>query len=100
MGGMKSEPVRATRRSSVAMHAGESLAQELDARGMTQRDLASAMGRSPGGVSELVRQRTRVTVDTALDLERALGIQAELWLNLQSRHDLIEGRRRRESRAS
>lgn len=82
------------------MHPGELLADELEARDMTQGELARAMGRSPGAVSELVRQRTRVTVDTALDLEGALGIQAELWLNLQSRYDLVEGRKRREAKAS
>jgi HTH-type transcriptional regulator/antitoxin HigA len=100
MAEMKREPVRAKRRPDVAMHPGELLSEELDARAMTQRDLARAMGRSPGMVSEIVRCRTRVTVDTALDLEGALGIQAELWLNMQSRYDLVEGRRRRGARAS
>ncbi len=78
--------------------AGEELLSE-EARTMTQRELTRAMGRSAGAIREIVRGRTRITVDTALDLEPALGIEAELWLNLQSRHDLVEGRKRRGLRA-
>jgi addiction module HigA family antidote len=33
-----------------------------------------------------------MTPDTALRLERLLGMPAEFWLNLQSRYDLLTAR--------
>ena len=71
-----------------AIHPGETLADELEARGLTQRALALAMGRSPQLINEIVRGRTGISADTAVDLERALGISAQTWVSLQSRYEL------------
>ena len=63
-------------RSDLAIPPGELLAEEIEARGMLQRDLAALMGRQPNVVSEIVRGRKAITPRTALQLERALGIDA------------------------
>ena len=79
--------------SDVAIPPGELLAEELDARELTQKALAEAMGRSPQIVSEIVRGRTAITARTAIDLERALGIPAQFWLNLEASYRLALARR-------
>lgn len=84
----------------VAYHAGEYVAEELTARGMTQRELASRMGRPYQVINEIVRGRKAVTAETALDLEEVLGISAQTWLNLQTGHDLVLAIQRRKGARS
>jgi addiction module HigA family antidote len=79
--------------SGLAIHPGEILAEELDARGITQRTLAAQMGRSPQVVNEIIRGKKSITAEAALGLERALGIAARVWLNLQVEYELVPARR-------
>ena len=81
--------------SDLAIHPGETLAEELEARALTQKELAAAMGRPPGLVSEIIRGRRAITADTAVQLEDALGLPAQFWLNLQTQYDLVGARQRR-----
>jgi HTH-type transcriptional regulator/antitoxin HigA len=82
--------------TNLAIPPGETLAEELEARGMTQRDLAAKIGRPPQAVNEIIRGKKSITADTALALEEALeGISAKFWLNLQADYDLTLARRRR-----
>jgi HTH-type transcriptional regulator/antitoxin HigA len=83
--------------SDYAESAGASLAEELEARGMTQRALAAAMGRPPKVVNEIIGGKKAITPVTALQLEAALGISALFWLNTQSRYDLVQARARSKS---
>ncbi|MBM4415382.1 MAG: HigA family addiction module antidote protein [Chloroflexi bacterium] len=78
--------------SDLAVHPGELLAEELAARGMTQRALAEAMGRPPQVVNEIVRGRKAITAETALQLERVLDTPAYLWVNLQAQYELARAR--------
>ena len=75
-------------RSNIAIPPGELLAEELAARGMTQGELARRMGRSRRTVSGIVTGRGAITAETALRLERALGIAARLWVGLERRYRL------------
>ena len=72
----------------MAIHPGEMLREELEAREMTQVALAKAMGRSPRLVNEIVRGRRSITAETAVALEDALGLPAIFWLSLQSSYEL------------
>lgn len=81
--------------TDAAFHPGEYVAEELAARGMSQRELARTMGRPYQVINEIVRCRKALTADTALDLEQAWGISADTWLNLQQAYDLTLARRRR-----
>ena len=83
--------------SDYAESAGEFLADEIDARGMTQKALADAMGRSPKVVNEIIGGKKSITAQTALQLEAALGISALFWLNTQARYDVVQARARRAS---
>ena len=68
---------------------GEMLNEEfLAPLGLTQLDLANAIGMDRPSVNALLNGRRAVTSRTALRLERALGVSAQFWLNLQQDLDL------------
>lgn len=79
----------------LAIHPGEHIADELEARGMTAAELARAMGVDPGRASRLVNARTSVTGDTTLRLAELLGTSAEFWMRLQGDYDLARAREAR-----
>lgn len=80
--------------SDLAIHPGEFIADEIEARGLSQRELARRMGRPYQSLNLIIRGRKGLTAETALDLERALGVSAQTWLNLQTAYDLTVARRR------
>jgi addiction module HigA family antidote len=68
---------------------GEILREEyLGPLGLTQAQLAEAMGVPRKHVNELCRDRRAVTADTALILGRVFGTSADFWLNVQRRTEL------------
>lgn len=73
---------------------GEILEEELEARGMTQKELAHHMGRPVQTINEIVRGKRALTAETALDLERVLGIEAGLWVRLEGEYRLALVRRK------
>ena len=76
-----------TKRQPVS--AGEMIAEEyLVPLGITQGQLAQAMGVSRKTVNELCTNRRSVTADTALMLATVFGNTADFWLNLQQRNDI------------
>ena len=79
-------------RSDLAIHPGEVLAEELEARAMTQRSLAQAIRRPEQVISEIVHRRKGITAETALQLGEALDISAEFWMNLQTTFELTLAR--------
>ncbi len=80
-------------RSDLAIPPGEVLAEELQARDMTQRELATRMGRPAQAINEIVNGKKTITAETALQLEKVLGPSAEFWLGLQTTYDLTLARR-------
>ena len=70
---------------------GEMLKEEfLTEYGLSQNQLAKAIGISPNRIAEIVNNRRRVTADTALRLGLYFGNSPEFWLNVQRRSDLWE----------
>ena len=77
-----------------AVTPGEMLKEEFLAEyGLSQNQLAKAIGISPNRIAEIVNNRRRITADTALRLGLYFGTSAEFWMNLQSRYDLKMARR-------
>lgn len=73
---------------------GEMLREEfLREYGLSQNQLAQAIGISPNRIAEIVNHRRRITADTALRLGLYFGNSPEFWLNLQTHHDLKLARR-------
>ncbi|NJM09939.1 MAG: helix-turn-helix domain-containing protein [Bdellovibrionaceae bacterium] len=58
---------------------GETLFDVLEERGMSQAELAERTGRPLKTINEIVKGKTALTPDTAIQLERVLRIAAEFW---------------------
>lgn len=58
---------------------GETLQELLDERGITQKDLAARMGRPIKTINEIVKGKAKIVPDTAVELERTLGLPASFW---------------------
>lgn len=82
-----------------ATHPGEHLAEQIEARGWSQADFARLADLTPKLVSTIISGRNPVTPETAIKLERVLGLKAEIWTRLQSNWDLFEARARERTTA-
>jgi addiction module HigA family antidote len=72
---------------------GEMLKEEFLAEyGLSQNQLAKAIGISPNRIAAIVNNR-RITADTALRLSLYFGNSPEFWMNLQTHYDLKLARR-------
>lgn len=69
---------------------GEIIAEELEARGWSQADLVSIIGRDSGMVSALISGKRAITVEAARDLSGAFGTSPQFWLNLQAAYQLSQ----------
>lgn len=69
---------------SNAIHPGEMIKDEIESRGISQKDLAAEIGLPASVLNEVLNGKRAVTTEYALLLEAALGIEADLWLKLQS----------------
>lgn len=65
---------------------GETLAEILCERGMSQVELATRMGRPVKTINEIVKGKTAITADSALQLETVLGTPADFWNRRESRY--------------
>lgn len=69
-----------------AVAPGEVLAEVLEERAMSQAELARRMARPLKTISEIANGKAAVTPETAIQLERALGIRAGFWNGLEVRY--------------
>jgi antitoxin HigA-1 len=68
---------------------GEVLVEEfLKPMGVSQYRLAKDISVPQRRISEIVHGKRAITADTALRLGRYFGMEAQFWLNLQTRYDL------------
>lgn len=72
--------------SDLAIPPGETLAEELEERGMTQRELAAGLGCPPQAVNEIINGEKAITPDIAIALAKVLGIEAQFWTNLEAHY--------------
>jgi antitoxin HigA-1 len=74
-------------------HPGKMLLEEfIRPLGLSQTDFALRIGVSYPRLNEIIHGKRAVTPDTALRLERALGMDAHFWLNLQLVWDLYHAK--------
>lgn len=75
-------------------HPGEMLLEEfLIPLGITQRELAEAIGVPYQRVNEIVNQRRGITPSTSLRLAKYFGTSSGFWMNGQTRWDLYRAQR-------
>ncbi len=69
---------------SQPIHPGEMIKDEIEYRGISQKELAAEIGIPASVLNAVLNGKRAVTTEYALLLEAALGIEADLWLRLQS----------------
>ena len=67
----------------IAIHPGEIIKDELDAREMKQKELASLMSMPTSVLNDIIKGRRAVTPEVAVLLQEILGIDASYWLSLK-----------------
>ena len=77
---------------------GETLAEVIEERGMTQTELAHRLGMAHKTVNEIIQGKAPLTQGTALALERVLGISAGFWNRMEANYREFLARQEEEQR--
>ena len=72
----------------VATHPGEVLLDELKARGLSQKKLSEMTGLAASVINETIKGKRAGSLKMAVALEKALGVPADMWMNLQTQYNL------------
>ncbi len=75
-----------------AIPPGETLFDTIEALGMSQAELSERTGRPKKTINEIIKGKAPITPDTALQLERVLGVSAAFWNNLEKNYREILAR--------
>lgn len=71
------------------IHPGEILLEDfLKPMDLSQYAIAKSIGVPARRINEIAHGKRSITADTALRLGRFFGMEAQFWMNLQSRYDL------------
>ncbi len=74
---------------AIVIPPGEYLAEEMEARGISQKQLAKRMRRPLNAINEIIKGKKAITAETALQLHEVMPeIQARFWLNLEADYRL------------
>lgn len=78
--------------SNLAIPPGEYLEEVIGELGMTKDELATRMARPASKLSPIFKGDKTITPDTALQLEKVVGVPAHIWLGLESEYRLTLAR--------
>jgi len=70
-----------------ATHPGEILKDELEARGIKQKDFAQAIGIPSSNLNEILKGKRGINANLAMKLHKELGISYDFWMNLQASYE-------------
>ena len=76
----------------ISTHTGDVMKEEIEARGISQRQFSEMLGVSYTMLNEILNCKRPVTSDFALLVEACLGISPELLINMQSRYNLTKAK--------
>ncbi len=76
-------------------HPGDVLKEELEARGISQKKFSELLSVPYTQLNEILNGKRPVTPDFALMVEAALGINPELFINMQSRYNMSVARQKK-----
>jgi HTH-type transcriptional regulator / antitoxin HigA len=65
---------------------GETLLETLEVIGMSQADFAERTGRPKKTINEIIRGKTAILPETALQFEKVLGIPASFWISREQNY--------------
>jgi addiction module HigA family antidote len=75
-------------------HPGEILKEELESRGISQKQFAQLLNMPYTQLNEILNAKRPVSTDFALMIEAALGINPELLINMQNRFNMVIARQK------
>lgn len=70
----------------IATPPGATIKEQLEYRGMSQREFAKRMDYSEKFISQLINGQVELTPNTAHRLEMVLGVPSAFWMNLEARY--------------
>jgi addiction module HigA family antidote len=65
---------------------GDTILETIEYMKMSQSELAGRMGKTPSKINDLISGKEPITVNTALQLEKVLAIDAKFWLNREMQY--------------
>jgi HTH-type transcriptional regulator/antitoxin HigA len=65
---------------------GETLRETLEALGLTQKELATRMGRPLKTINQIIKGTAQIMPETALQLEKVTGVASSFWNNAESNY--------------
>ena len=68
------------------------LEERLEVEGISHAEFARRCGRSPKLISEIISGKAPLEPGTALQFEKVLGVDASIWLGIESNHRLHRAR--------
>ena len=71
-----------------AIHPGEMLLDEIEARGMSQAEFGKLIGYKRSQLNEVIKGKRGINANLAILLEAALDIPADFWLKAQNEYEL------------
>ena len=90
---------KSTSYQDIAIPPGEYLAEEIEARELSQKELARRMGRPLNAINEIINGKKSITAETALQLEAVMPeIQARFWLNMEAEYHLTKALLKRQNK--
>jgi HTH-type transcriptional regulator/antitoxin HigA len=78
--------------SNLAIPPGEYLEEVIGELGMTKDELAQRMGRPATKLSPIFKGEKSITPETALQLEKVVGVPAHVWMGLEAEYRLTLAR--------
>ena len=75
-------------RPDYAVPPGWVLGERLEAQGISRAEFARRCGRSPKLISEIIAGKAPLEPETALQFEKVLGVDASIWLGIESDYRL------------
>lgn len=75
-------------------HPGDVLKEELEARGISQKQFSERTGVPYTMLNEILNGKRAVTSDFALIVEAALGINPDMMIAMQMRYNMVQSRLR------
>ena len=79
-------------RPDYAVPPGWVLEEHLQSRGLSPAELARRCGRSAKLIGEIIAGKAPVEPRTALQFDRVLGLDADIWLGIEARYRLHRAR--------
>jgi HTH-type transcriptional regulator / antitoxin HigA len=79
----------------VAFHPGETLSEKLDELGMGPKEFAIRTGKPEKTIIAVIKGKSSITPEMAVQFEQVLKIPAHFWLNIQQNYDEFIARKER-----